>query len=184
MKNNEGFTLIELLVIVTILSLLIPCLTSILGSNMTSFNAINNRNELQQNLRFTLNTIIQDIRNCKKINKESSAKEISLNLEDDTHIKYGLKMDNQKEEHLYNLEGKVIFREKNYGNKNPLANFIDNLKFLYFKYDPKTNKFRVTDPEKATYIEVEISGVLSNKKKVILRTGVGVKNHEIQKYKQ
>lgn len=165
MNNKNGFTLIEVIIVITILSLIISALAGLFESSMVFWNRVNNQTELQHNLRFALNKIISDIRSSKRISSSSNANEIVLFISDTETIKYGLKNDNMSSEHPYHIIGKVLYREVNGGNQDPIANFIQKLSFAY----------NDADPAKATFVTVTIEGALLNNKIIVFKSGAEVK---------
>lgn len=165
MNNTNGFTLIEVMVVITILVLVIGALSTLFESSMYSWSRINNQTELQQNLRFGLNSIVDDIKKSKGILEGSNENRIILQMSDKNTIEYGLKTDNQEREHPYYLSGNALYIRKNGGNMDPVSSFINN---LTFEYDS-------ADSQETTYIKVSIEGKMDNNKTIVYKSGAEVK---------
>ncbi|MFZ5943371.1 MAG: PilW family protein [Bacillota bacterium] len=165
MKDNKGFTLIEAIIVITILSLIVAALSGLFESSMRSWSKVNNQAELQHNLRFAINQITADIKNSRGIVVGSSENVIILQMSDSDTIKYGLKTDNLASEHPYDLEGMVLYMEKNGGNQEPVANFIAGLEFSY-------NNINFSE---ATYVKVKIEGMTNSGKNTVYESGAEVK---------
>lgn len=165
LRNSKGFTLVEVMIVLTILSILMVSLSNLLLNSNGFFQRVSNQSELQQNLRLALITIIRDIQKCKYIDNDSSSTEIVLVFPDGQRIRYGLKPDDMQEEHKFQLTGQVLFQQKNNGNREPLANFINSINFSY------NNSL----PEKSTFVTVEISGQVTPHKEITLKSGAGLK---------
>jgi len=167
MIRKSGFTLIEVMIVVTILSLVMASLAGLFEGGMKSWKRVNTQSELQQNLRFALTNIISDIRKTENVDDNSTSEVLILQMPD-THsantIEYGLKTDEMLGEHQYNLSGQVLYKRVDNGDREPVANFIQSIEFIY---DPV--------PEDTSYVTVTISGNLPNGKELTLKTGAEIK---------
>ncbi|GAB6275263.1 MAG: hypothetical protein STSR0004_21280 [Peptococcaceae bacterium] len=62
MNNQKGFTLIETIIALTILSFLVTAVLLIYAEGYLNYAKNNQKMEVQENLRFTLNKISREIR--------------------------------------------------------------------------------------------------------------------------
>jgi len=166
MIREKGFTLIEVIIVITILALVISALAGLLESGLFSWDRVNHQAELQQNLRLALDNIIKDIKRSKKIAAGSTNSQIILVISDTETITYGLKTDDYLDQHPYNMDGQVLYRMENTGNKLPIAYYIANLDFRY-KYEATI--------EDTTFVTVGIEGVLPNGKSITFQSGAELK---------
>lgn len=126
----SGFTLPELLVVLFLLSLLLSFL-------LRCFFTIENQHrqhlallELEDNLTLAITDMAEDI---SKSTVVLNCEEEQLTLQQNKIIYYTLGVDQQEAEHLYPLEGKILYRrESSQWNRQPMANFITAMHFSYF----------------------------------------------------
>lgn len=126
--SNGGFTLPELLVVLFLISLLfsffLRCFFTIGNQHQQRLAIL----ELEENLSLAVSGIVKDI---SKSTAVLSCTEEQLSLKQNKIIYYTLGVD-QQEKHLYQLEGKVLYRrESTQGNRQPMANFITAMQFSY-----------------------------------------------------
>ena len=62
MNNQKGFTLIETIIALTILSFLVTAVLLIYAEGYLNYAKNNQKMEVQENLRFTLNKMSREIR--------------------------------------------------------------------------------------------------------------------------
>lgn len=163
--GDRGFTLVEMLVVTLILSLLILSLSGILIRGFQAFSYQNNKIELQQNLRYALYTIIEEIKNAHQVIKLTDDELTLLNRKNEL-ITYKLAIDPQRGEHLYQITGRNLYRYTIKG-KEPIANFIKSLSFCAYPDDEGETDI--------TYVEVSIQGMTPKGKTIKLNTGAGLK---------
>lgn len=163
--SNKGFTLVEVMVVILLLSLIIASLGGLLASGVEAFNYMNNKIELQQNLRYALANIIEEIKNARELIAISDQEITLLNRKDEL-VTYKLARDPQAKEHLYDISGRnlYLYTEK---AKQPIANFIEKISF---KAEPGYQ--RVQD---VTYITVSVQGKTSSGKRIRLNSGAELK---------
>ena len=83
--------------------------------------------ELQDNLSLAIELLTRDIARSTSV-LDCHAQQLTLQQEN--IISYSLGTDRQAQEHLYALEGKILYRqESTQGNRQPMANFIDTITF-------------------------------------------------------
>ena len=64
LKSDKGFTLVEVLTVMLILGLVISVFGSFFTTGFKTWGLMENRGELQQNLRFAMDKITNDVRNA------------------------------------------------------------------------------------------------------------------------
>lgn len=152
----QGFTLPELLVVIVITGLVSSLLVFGTGHFLEVQTERLSRIELEQNFDYALDLICDDIRRGTAI---SGCIPDSLTIfTEDAVISYSLAKDPQSGEHLYSLDGNVLYRKKSGQSvKQPMANFIEEMWFEYYDADGNIT----SDVERVRCISVTISGVCS-----------------------
>jgi prepilin-type N-terminal cleavage/methylation domain-containing protein len=80
---EKGFTLVELLVVIALFSLLAAVGADIFAPMIRAYNKANIQNEVNQNGRYTLSLLEQQIRNAKRVvNFNSDVVSSSIQIED------------------------------------------------------------------------------------------------------
>lgn len=129
-KRQQGFTLPELLVVLLLLSLLssflLRCFTTVARYQEQQLALL----ELEDNLALAMVWLRDDIAQSRAV---TACTEEKLTLLQETVICYDLGTDQQEAEHLYSLEGKILYRkESTQWNRQPMANFIKTMTLYYY----------------------------------------------------
>ena len=129
-RVKQGFTLPELLVVLFLLSLLssflLRCFAAVAGQQEQQLALL----ELENNLAIAQSWLGDDIAKSSAV-LDCAAEQ--LTLQQDQLVSYTLGTDQQITEHLYPLEGKILYRkESTQWNRQPMANFIETLTIFYY----------------------------------------------------
>ena len=127
--EQQGFALSEVLVAICLMALLLPflfhCFFSISEQQKQRAALL----ELEDNLLLAVEYLTMDIARSTAV---LECKEELLILQQNQIVYYDLGEDQQADEHIYLLEGKILYRrESSQWNRRPMANFIDTLIFFY-----------------------------------------------------
>ncbi len=149
-----GFTLPEVLVVI--------CLTSLLLSFfLQCFFTVSNQHkqrtallELTDNMMLAMELMHEDISKSLKV-QACMSDQLVLCQGKDLTVYYSLGEDQQADEHFYDLKGNVFYRRWHaQENRQPMANFIDELTFSYLdQYGQLT-----TVPNEVCAVHVKVTG--------------------------
>ena len=129
MTANQGFTLPEVLVALCLLAMLLPVLLRCFGTMAEQQRQRAALLELEDNLLLAVEILMGEIAGSTAV---LDCAENCLVLQQDSVIYYDLGDDQQLKEHLYPLEGKILYRrEDSQIARQPMANFVETLTFFY-----------------------------------------------------
>lgn len=128
--ERQGFTLSEVLVTICLMTLLLPflfhCFFTMSEQQLQRAALL----ELEDNLLLAVEYLTMDIACSTAV---LDCQEEGLSLQQNQIIYYDLGADLQADEHIYPLEGKILYRrESSQWNRRPMANFINSLTFSYW----------------------------------------------------
>lgn len=150
--SQRGFTLPEMLVVICITSMLLSFFLQCFFTVSEQHKQRSAMLELQDNLSLAIELLTRDIARSTSV-LDCHAQQLTLQQEN--IISYSLGTDRQAQEHLYALEGKILYRqESTQGNRQPMANFIDTITFQYLDQ----RGFPVKDADLVQAVYVKISG--------------------------
>lgn len=130
LRARQGFTLPEILVAMCLLAMLLPFLLRCFFYISEQQKQLAALLELEDNLLLAVESLTNDIVSSTAV---LDCDEKLLILWQDRIIYYDLGDDIEAGNHLYQLEGEVLYRRENIQqNRQPMANFIDELTFSYW----------------------------------------------------
>lgn len=156
-QKQAGFTLPELLVVLFLLSLLsaflMQCLFTLTEQQKQRLAFL----ELEDNLNLAMDWLKADIE--KSCAVSACSQEQLVLQQPRTGIQYTLGIDQQATEHLYPLEGKILYRKENIQwNRQPMANFIETFTISYLdKYGQLTE-----EPTAVCAVGIHLTGCWQN----------------------
>lgn len=126
---SRGFTLPEMLVTLCLLALLFPVLLRCFQTLAEQQRQRAALLELEDNLLMAVEILTREIAGSTAV---LSCEENRLVLQQDSVIYYDIGDDLQMEDHLYPMEGKILYRrEDSQSARQPMANFVETLTFFY-----------------------------------------------------
>lgn len=149
---KQGFTLPELLVVLILTALLLsfflPCFFTLAEEHRQRMALL----ELEDNLLIAMEFLTADIAKSTAV---LDCQEHQLVLQQEHTIYYNLGEDQQAQEHVYDLQGNILYRrEKTQYNRQPMANFLKTLSLEYLDDDGKPTR----DPESVQAVHVTVIG--------------------------
>lgn len=151
-RIKQGFTLPELLIVLLLLSLLSSLLLRCFMTVSTQQEQQLALLELEDNLAIAQAWFRDDITQSSAV-LDCAAEQLTLRQKQ--IVSYTLGNDQQKTEHLYPLEGKILYRkESTQWNRQPMANFIETLTISY--YNAQGNP--TTEPVAVCAVGVQLTG--------------------------
>ncbi len=117
-KNSSGFTLIEILLSLSLLGLFLVTILSIYQINVITLGKELELMEIQDSLSIALNRMSREVRQAKELHPDSNASSIKIVGFDTEIIEYSLK-------------GNTLYRKKGHAVKQPVADKVHALLFLY-----------------------------------------------------
>lgn len=127
-SSKGGFTLVEIVIVVAAMGILFGVLGILLSNMQTQKQQLLAENELKQNLMLAMTAINKDF--TLAINAKWSENQLIIYQAKETII-YTLAEDAMAKEHLYPLEGNVLYRRTEGGRNQPMANFINTFSVQY-----------------------------------------------------
>ncbi|MTI84182.1 MAG: prepilin-type N-terminal cleavage/methylation domain-containing protein [Firmicutes bacterium] len=118
LKSSSGFTLIEILLSLSLLGLFLVTILSIYQINVLTLGNELELMEMQDSLSVALNRMSREVRQAKELHPDSNASSIKIISFDTETIEYS-------------LEGNTLYRKKGHAVKQPVADKVHTLGFLY-----------------------------------------------------
>lgn len=135
MNNQKGFTLVETIIALTILSFLVTAVLLIYAEGYLNYAKSNQKIEVQENLRLTLNKMSREIRQASSIpgffdyNPTIDTNNDGNPSNDWDKITFSL--NGKTISYYYDLTGKEIQRSVDGEGHNPMASHVTGLEFQY-----------------------------------------------------
>ena len=151
-NRQAGFTLPELLVVLTLTALLLSFFLQCFFTVSAQHRQRSALLELQDNLLSAMEFLTEDITKSTGVH---ACREDQLALQQAQCVYYDLGDDQQGQEHFYDLEGKILYRrEDTQQYRQPMANFIDTLTFVYLDEQGTPT----TQPEAVRAVQIRLTG--------------------------
>lgn len=171
MRDTRGITLIELVIAISILGLVMVSINQVLDLGLMNWGREDVKSEAKQNIRIATERIKSEAVLAYELDPGSDGDTLILVYKPDTKITYNLGSTSSTSPEQ--LTGYPLERRYNIGEKQVIADYLDEMKFTYYALG--SNGLQPTSPANATYLEIYFSAVLPNGEIVENQTGVALR---------